>query len=56
MFLKYKPTWMVSSIYQITPEQLKKLGIKETISRIYRSTNIAVCQKISCQILGNDSA
>ena len=32
MFLKYKPTWMVSSIYQITPEQLKKLGIKAVLT------------------------
>lgn len=32
MFLKYKPTWMVSSIYQITPEQLKKLGIHAVLT------------------------
>lgn len=32
MFQEYKPTWMVSAIYQITPEQLKKHGIKAVLT------------------------
>ncbi|MGX6978609.1 YqeG family HAD IIIA-type phosphatase [Vagococcus elongatus] len=28
MFSKYKPTWMIEAIYQLTPEQLKKHNIK----------------------------
>lgn len=32
MFSKYKPTWMVESIYQITPQQLKKHGIKAVLT------------------------
>ncbi|EOT42882.1 YqeG family HAD IIIA-type phosphatase [Enterococcus columbae] len=32
MFSKYKPTWMVESIYQITPHQLKKYGIKAVLT------------------------
>ncbi|AYW44896.1 YqeG family HAD IIIA-type phosphatase [Tetragenococcus koreensis] len=32
MFLKYKPTWMVTSIYKITPEQLKSVGIKVVLT------------------------
>jgi HAD superfamily phosphatase (TIGR01668 family) len=28
MFLKYKPTWMIEAIYQITPDQFKEQGIK----------------------------
>ncbi len=32
MFLKYKPTWMLENIYQITPEQLKKHGIKAVLT------------------------
>lgn len=32
MFLKYKPAWMIESIYQITPQQLKKYGIKAILT------------------------
>ena len=32
MFLKFKPTWMVDAIYQITPHQLKKQGIKAVLT------------------------
>lgn len=32
MFEKYKPTWMVEAIYQITPEQLKARGIKAVLT------------------------
>lgn len=32
MFLSYKPTWMVEAIYQITPEQLQKAGIKAVLT------------------------
>lgn len=32
MFSKYKPTWMIEAIYQITPEQLKKKGIKAVLT------------------------
>lgn len=32
MFLKFKPTWMVDAIYKITPNQLKKLGIKAVLT------------------------
>ncbi|MEO1772818.1 MULTISPECIES: YqeG family HAD IIIA-type phosphatase [Enterococcus] len=32
MLDKYKPTWMVDAIYQITPEQLKKQGIKAVLT------------------------
>lgn len=32
MFKKYKPTWMVEAIYQITPEQLKKRNFKAILT------------------------
>ena len=32
MFSKFKPTWMVDAIYQITPHQLKKQGIKAVLT------------------------
>ena len=32
MFLSYKPTWMVEAIYQITPAQLQKQGIKAVLT------------------------
>lgn len=32
MFSKFKPTWMVSEIYQITPEQLHRHGIKAVLT------------------------
>ncbi|MDN6626435.1 MAG: YqeG family HAD IIIA-type phosphatase [Pisciglobus halotolerans] len=32
MFKKFKPTWMVEAIYQIQPEQLKKLGFKAVLA------------------------
>lgn len=32
MFSKFKPTWMVDAIYKITPNQLKKLGIKAVLT------------------------
>lgn len=32
MFKKFKPTWMVEAIYQITPEQLKAHGIKVVLT------------------------
>lgn len=32
MFLKFKPTWMVEAIYQITPEQCERLGIKAILT------------------------
>ncbi|MDN6640523.1 MAG: YqeG family HAD IIIA-type phosphatase [Tetragenococcus sp.] len=32
MFSNYKPTWMVESIYKITPEQLKAVGIKVVLT------------------------
>lgn len=32
MLDKYKPTWMVDAIYQITPEQLKQQGIKAVLT------------------------
>lgn len=32
MFSNYKPTWMVEAIYQITPAQLKNLGIKAVLT------------------------
>lgn len=32
MFSKFKPTWMVDAIYQITPEQLAKHGIKGVLT------------------------
>lgn len=32
MFNNYKPTWMVEAIYQITPTQLKNLGIKAVLT------------------------
>lgn len=32
MFSKFKPTWMVEAIYQITPDQLNKLGIKAVLT------------------------
>jgi len=32
MFLSYKPTWMVHAIYEITPEQLQKVGIKMVLT------------------------
>ena len=31
-FSNYKPTWMVEAIYQITPAQLKNLGIKAVLT------------------------
>lgn len=32
MFAKFKPTWMVDAIYQITPQQLKDQGIKAVLT------------------------
>lgn len=32
MFTKFKPTWMVEAIYQITPEQLKKRNFKAVLT------------------------
>lgn len=32
MFLKYKPTWMLEAIYQITPEMLAEQGIKAVLT------------------------
>lgn len=32
MFLKYKPTWMLEAIYQITPEQLETHGVKAILA------------------------
>ena len=32
MFLKYKPTWMIDAIYDITPEQLKEQGIEAVLT------------------------
>lgn len=32
MFLKYKPTWMIEAIYDITPEQLKAQGIEAVLT------------------------
>lgn len=32
MLNSFKPTWMVESIYQITPEQLKNAGIKAVLT------------------------
>ena len=32
MFSKYKPTWMLEAIYQITPEQLEKQGVKAILA------------------------
>lgn len=32
MFTKFKPTWMVEAIYQITPEQLKKHNFKAVLT------------------------
>lgn len=32
MFSKFKPTWMVEAIYQITPDQLKEQGIKAVLT------------------------
>ncbi|MGM0215683.1 YqeG family HAD IIIA-type phosphatase [Enterococcus sp. AZ109] len=32
MLDKYKPTWMVDAIYQITPEQLQKQGVKAVLT------------------------
>ncbi|MBL1230839.1 YqeG family HAD IIIA-type phosphatase [Enterococcus sp. BWB1-3] len=32
MFSKFKPTWMVDAIYKITPEQLRKLGVKAVLT------------------------
>lgn len=32
MFSNYKPTWMVDAIYKVTPEQLKKHGIKAVLT------------------------
>ncbi|KAF1300190.1 MULTISPECIES: YqeG family HAD IIIA-type phosphatase [Enterococcus] len=32
MFAKYKPTWMVNAIYDLTPEQLRKHGIKAVLT------------------------
>lgn len=32
MFAKFEPTWLVEAIYQITPEQLRELGIKAVLT------------------------
>ncbi|WP_122646875.1 YqeG family HAD IIIA-type phosphatase [Enterococcus mediterraneensis] len=32
MFANYKPTWMVNAIYDLTPEQLKKHGIRAVLT------------------------
>lgn len=32
MFANYKPTWMIEAIYNITPDQLKKAGIKAVLT------------------------
>lgn len=32
MFSRYKPTWMIEAIYQMTPEQLKIFGIKAILT------------------------
>ncbi|MFV0559175.1 MAG: YqeG family HAD IIIA-type phosphatase [Enterococcus sp.] len=32
MFSNYKPTWMIDAIYQLTPVQLKSLGIKAVLT------------------------
>ena len=32
MLNKFKPTWMVESIYHITPEQIEKNGIKVVLT------------------------
>lgn len=32
MFSSYKPSWMIESIYKITPEQLKKVGIRVVLT------------------------
>ncbi|MDH6365227.1 HAD superfamily phosphatase (TIGR01668 family) [Enterococcus sp. PF1-24] len=32
MFFKFKPTWMIEAIYQITPEQLQAQGIKAVLT------------------------
>lgn len=32
MFQKYKPTWMIEAIYDITPEQLRKHGIEAVLT------------------------
>ncbi|MGO3732747.1 MAG: YqeG family HAD IIIA-type phosphatase [Vagococcus sp.] len=32
MFQKYKPTWMIEAIYDITPNQLKKEGIEAVLT------------------------
>lgn len=32
MFSKFKPTWMVDAIYQITPEQLQHHGIRAVLT------------------------
>ncbi|AQP53252.1 HAD family hydrolase [Vagococcus penaei] len=32
MYQIYKPTWMIDAIYDITPDQLKKLGIKAVLT------------------------
>lgn len=32
MFLKYKPTWMIEAIYDITPHQLKNCGVKAVLT------------------------
>ncbi len=32
MFSSYKPTWMIDAIYKVTPEQLKRHGIKAVLT------------------------
>lgn len=32
MFSNYKPTWMIKSIYEITPEQLQSVGIRVVLT------------------------
>lgn len=31
MFEKYKPTWMLKAVYQLTPEKLREYGIKAVL-------------------------
>ncbi len=32
MFSMFKPTWMLEAVYLITPEQLKKIGVKAVLT------------------------
>ncbi|HJA24177.1 MAG TPA: YqeG family HAD IIIA-type phosphatase, partial [Candidatus Limosilactobacillus intestinavium] len=32
MIAKFKPTWMVKTVYNISPDQLKQYGIKAVLS------------------------